>query len=161
MTAPVLVLGWGNLSRGGDALGPMFIAQLRAQLGYTGTDHVEFLEDYQLQVEHAFDLEGRTHVLFVDASLTCASPFEVMPLQPVRDTSFTTHAMSPEAVMQVYRDLHDAEPPACTLLAIRGERFGLGEEPGAPALAHLAMAVEWGTSWVPARLRKTGAVSIV
>ena len=71
----------------------------------------------------------------------------------------TNHA--PAEHLATLGNLHDAEPAACTLLAIRGERFGLGEEPGAPALAHLAMAVEWGTSWVAARLRKTGAVSIV
>lgn len=161
MTAPLLVLGWGNLSRGDDALGPMFIAQLRSRLGDAYADRVEFLDDYQLQVEHALDLAGRAHVLFVDASLTCPAPFEVTPLQPARDASFTTHAMSPEAVMQVYRDLHHAEPPACTLLAIRGERLALGEEPGAPALVHLALAVEWGQSWVTECLRKAGALSIV
>jgi hypothetical protein len=69
--------------------------------------------------------------------------------------------MSPEAVMQVCRDLHHADPPACTPLAIRGERLEPGEEPGAPALAHLALAVEWGQSWVTASLRNTAAVSIV
>ena len=156
MTAPLLVFGWGNLSRGDDALGPMFIRHLRAQVraqvrarsGDAGAHRVEFLEDYQLQVEHALDLAGRERVLFVDASVDCAAPFEATVLQPARDSGVTTHAMSPAAVMQVFRDVHHAEPPPCTLLAIRGETFELGEPPGESALANLGLAVGWGVRWV-------------
>lgn len=146
MTAPVLVFGWGNRSRGDDALGPLFVEQLRDALG--GDDRVEFLDDYQLQVEHALDLVDRERVLFVDASLTAVAPFAVTTLHPSRDATFTTHAMSPESVMHVFRELQHAEPPPCTLLAIRGERFELGEAPTAAALEHLARAVAWGRDWL-------------
>ena len=145
MTTPLLVFGWGNASRGDDALGPMFIERLRAMVG---DDGVEFQEDYQLQVEHALDLTGRERVLFVDASMTCAAPFEVTILQPARDATFSTHAMSPEAVMQVFVDLHHIEPPECTLLAIRGDAFELGASPSASATANLEPALEWGVRWV-------------
>lgn len=148
MSPPLLVFGWGNLSRGDDALGPLFIEHLRARLGPAGAGQVDLLDDYQLQVEHALDLVGRARVLFVDASRDCAGPFEATALRPARDASFTTHAMSPEAVMQVFRDLHQTDPPPCTLLAIRGESFGLGEPPGAAALANLELAVDWGLRWV-------------
>lgn len=148
MTAPLLVFGWGNLSRGDDALGPLFVEQLRILGGAVCEERVTLLDDFQLQVEHALDLAGRDRVLFVDASLDCAAPFEVTALRAARDASFTTHALSPESVMQVFRDLHHAEPPPCTLLAIRGERFELGEQPGKSALANLALAVAWGLRWV-------------
>jgi hydrogenase maturation protease len=148
MTAPLLVFGWGNLSRGDDALGPLFIRQLGEQAGVCAGLTVDFLEDYQLQVEHALDLVGRERVLFVDTSLTCTGPFEVTTLYARRDASFTTHAISPESVMHVYRDLSRAEPPPCTLLAIRGMRFELGEPPGAMALEHLAQALVWAQQWL-------------
>jgi hydrogenase maturation protease len=148
MTAPLLVFGWGNLSRGDDALGPLFVEQLRESLGESCTDEVEFLDDFQLQVEHALDLQGRRRVLFVDASLDCAAPFEATELQAARDLSFTTHAMSPAAVLQVFRDLLQAEPPPCTQLAIRGTAFELGEPAGKAALANLALALDWGRRWV-------------
>lgn len=144
--APLLVFGWGNLSRGDDALGPMFVEQLRAVHGHSG--HVEFLEDYQLQVEHALDLVGRQRVLFVDASLNCPAPFEITPLEATQDASFTTHAMSPQALMHVFQTLQGEEPPPCTLLAIRGERFELGEPAGAAALAHLEAALQWAHTWL-------------
>ena len=143
---PSLVFGWGNLSRGDDALGPLFIEQVRDT--WAACAGVECLEDYQLQIEHALDLVGRQRVLFVDANLTCQAPFEVTPLRAVQDASFTTHAMSPQALMQVFCDLQGMPPPPCTLLAIRGERFELGEPPSAQALAHLDAALQWAKTWL-------------
>ena len=146
--APLLVVGWGNLSRGDDALGPLCIERLRATLVPAAS--VEYLDDYQLQIEHALDLVGRQRVLFVDASLSCRAPFEVMQLRAAQDASFITHAMSPQALMQVFRDLRGEEPPPCTLLAIRGERFELGEPPSVGALDHLAAALQWAEVWLSA-----------
>lgn len=146
--APVLVFGWGNLSRGDDALGPLCVNRLRDALA-DGAE-VECLDDYQLQIEHALDLVGRERVLFIDASLTCVAPFEVTTLQAAQDASFTTHAMSPQAVMQVFCALRGEAPPPCTLLAIRGERYELGEPPSASALANLAAAQLWAQAWLKA-----------
>lgn len=146
LVAPLLVFGWGNLSRGDDALGPLCVEHLRAALCDSG--QVEFLEDYQLQVEHALDLVGRERVLFIDASLNCPAPFEVTSLSAAQDASFTTHAMSPQALMHVYRELQGIPPPPCTLLAIRGERFELGEAPTKSALGHLDQALQWAIKWL-------------
>ena len=78
MKAPTLVFGWGNRSRGDDALGPLFVERLLA----TRPAGVEGLEDYQLQVEHALDLVGRRRVLFVDASRVALPPFETSAVEP-------------------------------------------------------------------------------
>jgi len=142
--APILIFGWGNPSRGDDALGPLFVERIEA-LALPG---VECLTDFQLQVEHALDLENRSRILFVDASFEAAAPFAVTPLEASRDASFTTHAMTPEAVMQVYEELHDEAPPPCTLLAIRGERFELGESLSPGAVAHLDAALDWTRQWL-------------
>ncbi len=144
MTAATLVFGWGNASRGDDALGPLFVERLRA-LALPG---VEYLDDYQLQPEHALDLVGRTRVLFVDASVSCAAPFEVSALQPQRDASFSSHAMSPAALLQAYVDVHGSAPPPATLLAIRGEHFELGETMGEAARANLDAALSWAQGFL-------------
>jgi hydrogenase maturation protease len=148
VTAPLLVFAWGNASRGDDALGPLFVERSRELLNGSCDGRVEFLDDYQLQVEHALDLVGRDRVLFVDASLVCAAPFEASPLQAARESGFTSHALSPATVLSVFRTLYHVEPPPCTLLAIRGTRFELGEAPSSPALANLALALDWGLHWV-------------
>ncbi len=156
MTTPLLVFGWGNHSRGDDALGPLFIDRLRGLIDQTPSwaNEVECLDDYQLQVEHALDLLGRSAVLFVDASLTCTAPFTVTQLAPSRDASYSSHAMSPQALLQVYLDLHGHEPPPCTLLAIRGERFGLGEPVSPAAWSHLDAAMVWAMRWMADSQRK-------
>lgn len=146
--APLLVFGWGNLSRGDDALGPLCVAALRQGLPDAGRSQVEFLDDYQLQIEHALDLVGRQRVLFVDASLSCRAPFELTPLRALQDASFTSHAMSAPALLQVYQNLRGETPPPCTLLAIRGEHFELGDPPSAGALLNLAAAVRWAERWL-------------
>ena len=151
MTRPLLVLGWGNRSRGDDALGPLCVERLRDALA--PREDIEFLDDYQLMVEHVLDLYGRTRVLLVDASLGCAPPFETLQLRAAADGSLSSHALSPQALLQVYFELHDEAPPPCTLLAIRGERFGLGELPSAAALNNLEAALPWALQWLaPARL---------
>jgi hydrogenase maturation protease len=148
MSKRILILGWGNPSRGDDALGPLFVEHIDAP----GLPDVECLTDFQLQVEHALDLAGRQLVLFVDASLEAEPPFAVSRLSPARDASISSHALSPEAVMQVHAELHHAAPPPCYLLAIRGESFGLGQPCSPAAQLHLAAALEWFRKWLKCKL---------
>jgi hydrogenase maturation protease len=144
LSTPILVFGWGNPSRGDDALGPLFVDAIES----LALPHVECLTDFQLQVEHALDLQGRSRVLFIDASLDAEAPFSITPIAPAKDTSFTTHAMSPQSVLHVYTELNDDDPPPTWLLAIRGERFELGEELTPAAREHLAQALAWATPWL-------------
>lgn len=138
----LLVFACGNPSRGDDALGSLFLERLEAWREQRGDwEDVELLADFQLQIEHAVDLEGRTLVLFVDASVSCRPPFQFTRLQPARDTSYTSHALSPAAVLHVYVQVHHASPPPAFQLAIRGESFELGEPLSATAEANLVGAL--------------------
>lgn len=148
MPAPLLVFGWGNASRGDDALGPLFVQRLSGELTAAQAGRLELLEDYQLQVEHALDLVGRERVLFVDASVDAASPFVAAPVVSARTTEGASHALSPSALLHVYRQLNGSESPPCTLLAIRGERFGLGEPLSDAAASNLEAALCWARAWV-------------
>lgn len=138
----LLILAVGNPGRGDDALGPLFLERLAAIREQRGDwNDVELLTDFQLQIEHAMDLEGRTLALFVDASVSCSPPFEFTRLQPARDTSYTSHALSPAAVLHVYQQINHVLPPPAFQLAIRGERFELGEPLSTAAEAHLTAAL--------------------
>jgi len=149
LTAPTLIFGWGNPSRGDDALGPLFVEHFAALAArHPEWGEVDCLTDYQLQVEHALDLQGRRRVLFVDASLDAPAPCSLQRIEATRDASFTTHAMSPQAVLKVYADIDDGEPPPCWLLAIRGERFELGEELSDAARRSLEAALQLAADWM-------------
>ena len=147
--APLLVLAWGNPSRGDDALGPLLAERLlvHTEAAFLA-GRVEVLTDFQLQVEHALDLVGRERVLFVDAALDLAEPFTVRPLQPARGGGIGSHALAPEAVLQVYQDLHGQAPPPSTLLAVRASAFELGTAPSVQALSDLDQAVVWACRWL-------------
>jgi hydrogenase maturation protease len=134
---PVLVFTWGNPSRGDDGLGPALFELLEEQQLAGRLPGVDLLTDYQLQVEHALDLQGRERVLFVDASVSARAPYELYPLRAEHDASFTTHAMSPAAVLAVYEQINRQVPPPAFLLSIRGYAFGLGEELSSRGRANL------------------------
>jgi len=140
----VLVFTWGNPSRGDDALGPAMYELLKEQQQTAGLlSAVALLTDFQLQIEHATDLQRRERVVFVDASLTASPPYEFRPLVPEQDTSYTTHAMSPAAVLAVYQQIHQQPPPPAFLLSIRGYEFDLGKPLSARARSHLQSAFEF------------------
>lgn len=136
---PILLFGYGNLGRGDDALGVLLLEAIAAQhlLG------VECQTDMQLQVEHITDLVGRECVLFMDADMTCAAPYVVEPLTAQQDGSYTSHAMSPAAVLYAFRQVYGVDAPPAYLLHIRGYAFELGDALTEPAAGNLAAALAW------------------
>jgi hydrogenase maturation protease len=137
-TKPVLIFAYGNPSRGDDALAPMLLELL--QDSTITLQHCELLTDFQLQIEHALDLEQRQLVLFIDASVSCPSSWQLTQLQPQYDNSYTTHEMSPAAVLQVYQAIKHEPPPPSFLLSIRAEQFELGAALGKKAQENLTKA---------------------
>ncbi|MFO0746252.1 MAG: carbamoyltransferase HypF [Myxococcota bacterium] len=132
----------GNPSRGDDALGPLFVEHVEVELAAEiAAGALELLSDFQLQIEHALDVADRREVVFVDASVDAAAPFSWTEVGAARDTSATTHALSPSAVLATVQTLERAAPGVARVMAIRGERFELGEPLTASAAAHLEAAV--------------------
>ena len=145
MTPSVLILGVGNPSRGDDALGPLLIQKLEtllAQEDPAAALNIELLTDFQLQIEHALDLLNRTLVLFIDAHVDCSAPLELTAIKPQANRSVSTHALSPEAVLRVYEDVHHLSPPPAFQLGIRAESFELGESLSPKARLHLEAALD-------------------
>ncbi len=142
MVKSVLVFAYGNPSRGDDVLGPALVDNLQKKSDLR-LDQVEFLTDFQLQIEHALDLEQRQLVLFVDASVSGNAPFQLHQLKPECDLSYTTHAMSPAAVLQVYQSIKKQAPPPCFLLSIKAQQFELGEDMSVAAKHNLSLASDF------------------
>ena len=127
MTAPVVILAVGNPSRGDDAIGPELCGRLAKWLENEGlTDGVELIEDFQLQIEHALDLQGRQLALFIDAGCRTPAPYTFQRIAPSSGIAYTTHELPPEAVLQVYQQTEGGEPPPAFVLCVRGEEFELG-----------------------------------
>ena len=128
MKAPVVVFAVGNPSRGDDAIGPELLGRLAAWLEKEGlTERIELIEDFQLNIEHALDLAGRELALFIDAGENTPAPYVFERIFPATIPPHSTHALPPQAVLQVYRQTEGREPPPSFVLCVRGERFDLGE----------------------------------
>lgn len=140
MTKPILVFGYGNPSRGDDALGPLLLDFLEQHVDLSG---IELLSDFQLQIEYALDMQHRELVLFADASVACVDSFDFAELKAAKDITYTTHAMSPAAVLQVYQSILGQSPPPCFLLGIQGLSFELGDGLSDEAAGNLREACQF------------------
>ena len=136
MRAPVVVFAVGNPSRGDDAIGPLLAERLeRERLA-----GIEVIVDYQLQVEHALDLEDRRLAVFVDAAVNLDAPFQLRPVHARRDDSYSSHALSPAAVLETYARITGHGPPPAWCLAVMGECFDLGRAPSRSGLGNVEAA---------------------
>ncbi len=145
MAAPILIFAIGNESRGDDALAPLLLRSLAgAGLGA----RVEALEDYQLQIEHVTDLAGRGRVLFIDADASCDPPFHYSGISAAHDNSYTSHAMTPFALLHAYRQVYGEDAPPAFLLRIRGYDFELGAPLSGQATANLEAAAARVRAWL-------------
>jgi hydrogenase maturation protease len=140
--APVLVVGYGNPGRGDDALGPELVARLEAlRTLRPAWPEVEFLTDFQLAPEHAVDLQGRALVLFVDACHAGWRPVTLRRARARRDATFTSHAMSPEALLDACREAFGEPLPEAYVLEIAGACFDAGAALSSAARDRLDAAV--------------------
>lgn len=125
MTDParLVVFVAGNESRGDDAAGPLLLQRFEGDLPAGARVVCEF----QLQVEHALELRGADVALFVDAACGLEAPFEFAEADGKGSVSSFSHALSPQAVLDVFRRIEGAEPPPAFILGLRAVRFELGD----------------------------------
>ncbi len=142
--APILVLAVGNESRGDDALGPLLLRALEQRLTEEGLGaQVEFIEEFQLQVEHTLDIAGRTLVLFIDAGHRTMAPYRFYRAEPRRLDGHTSHAVAIETLLGVFDTVHGTAAPPTFVLCVAGESFELGVPPSANSVRHLAAALDF------------------
>ena len=127
MGTPLVLFGYGNPSRGDDALGPLLLARAEAWAKDRPGVTLTLVEDFQLQIEHAEDLREQAGALFLDADASGGSPFHFRRALPARDASYTTHELSPEALLHVFSVITGQAPPPAFVLSVRGSGFALGE----------------------------------
>ncbi len=126
--AKVLVVGIGNCGRSDDGLGWAFLDELD-----TRKATVTLAYRYQLQIEDAEKISHHPVTIFVDASHeVLPDGFRWQKCKPTGNFSFSTHALAPEAITGLCRQLYGATPQVY-ILAIQGHEWGLGEglSPGA------------------------------
>ncbi len=117
---------------------------------------VECQNDMQLQVEHVADLAECEQVLFIDADMSCAEPFEFSDISADKDDSYTSHAMSPSALLHAFRQVYHKDAPQASLLRIRGYDFELGDPLSDKAADNLEAATKQVVESCSTETRLTG-----
>lgn len=114
----IRIIGYGNPSRLDDGLGPAMIKELEKEK-LVGID----LEtDFQLNIEDLVGLENYSAVIFVDADVSCAPPYDFYPVEPEADISFSSHTVSPASLLGLAESHFGIRIPGY-VMAIRGFEF--------------------------------------
>lgn len=136
-TPRVVVIAVGNPSRGDDALGPILLERIAAIF-----PELTLIGDFQLQIEHALDLCDADLVLFIDACKGMREATAFFEIGAGARKQVLSHALSPEAVLDVFQRVQGCPAPPAFVLALRGESFELGAK--LSDSAHLALNAAWG-----------------
>ena len=120
----LVVFGWGNESRGDDGLGPLLLARVAGSAVARRDDRSRIIN-----CRSNMRSTSPTHdcALFIDAGKDTPAPFSFREIAPRRGMTHTTHALAPEAVLDVYAQIKGRAPPPAFALCLRGESFELGE----------------------------------
>ena len=134
-----LVCGYGNPGRRDDGLGPALVAGLESG---PGRKDIRTEARLQLNIEDSLTVSAFERVIFVDASRRAKAPYEFKKIRPRTRLAFSTHALSPQSVLALCRELYGRKPEAF-LLAIRGYGWDLEEGLTPKAEANLARALKF------------------
>lgn len=135
----VLLIGYGNPGRLDDGLGPALADAIEA-MNLSG---VTVDSNYQLSVEDADAISQHDFVLFVDASVSGREPFWLDRVDPRKEVSFSSHSISPEALMDMANNMLKGNTQGY-ILGIRGYEFNeFGERLSAKATDNLSEAVKF------------------
>jgi hydrogenase maturation protease len=138
-TPRVLVLGFGNPGRLDDGLGPSLAARLES----LDLPQVTVDANYQLGIEDAAEVATHDVVVFADAATRGPEPFYFEALEPTPYLSFSSHSVSPGALLALARDLFEARTQAW-VLGIRGYEFNeFGERLSEQARRNLDAAYDF------------------
>ena len=140
----VLVIGYGNAGRGDDGLGPALAARL--EKACLPGCCIEI--DYQLGVEHAWQVAHADCVVFVDAMIDNSEPFRFLQVSADLTADLGSHSLSPEAVLALAGMLYTHAPDAF-VLGISGAEFGEVAEGLSDTAAHnLDLAEAFFLDWL-------------
>lgn len=136
--ADILIIGYGNPGRGDDGLGVAFAQEIE-ELNFP---NVAVDSDYQLSVEHAYDIAQSKLTILVDADTSCDEPFEIKEVVPAQRCSFSTHSVMPGALAALTKEFSGSEK-SIYIIGIRGYEFNsFKEELSGKARENLKRAVE-------------------
>ncbi|MCW8996683.1 MAG: hydrogenase maturation protease [Psychromonas sp.] len=134
---------WGNPSRGDDAIGPTMYQIIKRFIIQHKLENIQLIEDFQLQPEHICDMNEKACIVFIDAGYQGDTAYKIVPVIGTAQMGYTTHAMSPNALITLYQTVHNTPCPPAFQLSVRGYCFELGMPLSQQAEANMALAMQF------------------
>ena len=123
-TLSLLVIGYGNLLRCDDGVGPK-VAEAVEALQLPG---VRTLVCQQLSPEHAEPISRARMVIFVDAAVDAPKEARLRKLEPGESSQLMAHAADPRTMLALARDVFGHAPEKSWWLTIPAVKLDFGHD---------------------------------
>lgn len=122
----ILLHAYGNPSRGDDGLGNKVIEAMEQWIRENDIHGIAADSSYQLNIEDASVMAEYDIVIFIDASKGDIEAYSFDPVVSQPSQSFSTHSVSPSALLALCGELFN-RTPLVYLLQIKGYEWEFGE----------------------------------
>jgi hydrogenase maturation protease len=120
----ILVVGYGNTLRSDDGIGQIISEKIEE----LQIPNVETLALHQLTPDLAGSFSEYRGIVFIDASEDMSqNEVQVFDLFPSEEPAQIEHAMSPQNLLRLARDLYSVNPSSCCVV-IPARNFEFSEE---------------------------------
>lgn len=121
---------FGNPDRGDDGVGEVLyhwaLDYFSDPEKLAPDQKLRFINDFQLEPEHIFDLDGCDYGIFIDCHADTDKVIQWKPVAVGNQLMFSSHSVTAESLLFLFENTLKKPAPPCYLLGIRGEDFGLG-----------------------------------
>jgi hydrogenase maturation protease len=123
----LLIYGIGNPGRQDDGLGVEFVSLLeRWSVEQIIKLQIDFLSNYQLNIEDAKTIADYELVVIADASKEIPEGYQIRRIDPVQTNHAMTHFLSPGALLRLCEELFGRKPQMY-VLHLAGYRWSIGK----------------------------------
>lgn len=143
----ILLHAYGNPGRGDDGLGNKFIEAMEQWIRENDIHGIAADSSYQLNIEDASVMAEYDIVIFIDASKGDIDSYAFEKVAPQSSQSFSTHSVSPSALLALCGELFN-HTPLVFLLQIKGYEWEFGEGLSDKAVKNLQKAIKFLQSTV-------------
>ena len=143
----ILLHAYGNPGRRDDGVGNECISIIERWIQEKDLTHITTDSSYQLNIEDASIMAEYDVVIFIDASKGDIESYSFEPVAPQTSQSFSTHSVSPSALLALCGELFNYTP-LVYLLQIKGYEWEFGEGLSQKAVENLHNAIKFLQSTV-------------
>jgi hydrogenase maturation protease len=143
----ILLHAYGNPGRQDDGLGNECIARMEGWIRKGDHKNIATDSSYQLNIEDASVIADYDIVIFIDASKGEINSYSFEPVAAQKSQSFSTHSVSPSALLALCTELFQ-RTPLVYLLQIKGYEWEFGEGLSREAGENLRNAIQFLQSTV-------------